>query len=211
MFTILQDALDIIKRHRGAYIFLNVAFYGTVLLCMAVTVAKPELQWLYQSSTEQGYAQPGLFRSVTDAYANRHLFTAVTMTFLVNLMVAAIAMSTLPSLVIPFAGVFVQLYRAFLWGIMFAPVGPLRFTLIPHSLTLIVEGQAYILCALACYVHARQFLWPQHYGMRSREAGYLKGAASTLKLYVPITGLLLAAAIYEVIESVYLMPALVRH
>lgn len=211
MFTLLQDALDIIKRHKGAYIFLNVAFYGTVLLCMAVTVCKPELQWLYKSSTDQAYAQPGLFRSVADAYANRHLFTAVATTFLVNLVVAAIAMSTLPSFVIPFVGIFVQLYRAFLWGIMFAPVGPLRFTLIPHSLTLIIEGQAYVLCALACYVHGRQFLWPQHYGMRSHKAGYLRGAVSTLKLYVPIAGLLLAGAIYEVIESVYLMPALVRH
>ncbi|MDR3397346.1 MAG: hypothetical protein P4M06_07260 [Pandoraea sp.] len=211
MFPILQDALAIIKRHKGAYITLNVIFYGTVLLSMAATLWKPELQALYKPSTEQAFAQPGLFKTVAHAYANRDLFAAIVMTFLVNLVVASMAMTTLPSFVIPFIGIFAQLYRAFLWGILFAPIGPLRYTLIPHSLTLLIEGQAYVLCAFAAYVHGRQFLWPRHYGMTSRRQGYVVGAASTLKLYGLIVAMLLAGAVYEVIESVYLMPLLVRH
>ena len=207
MFSILQDAIAIIKRHKGAYIALNVIFYGVVLLSMAATLYKPELQ----PSTQQAFAQPGLFKTVADAYASRDFFTAIVMTFLVNLVVASMAMTTLPSFVIPFLGIFAQLYRAYLWGILFAPIGPLRYTLIPHSLTLLIEGQAYVLCAFAAYVHGRQFLWPQHYGMSSHRQGYVVGAASTLKLYSLIVAMLLAGAVYEVIESVYLMPLLVRH
>ncbi|WGS52094.1 hypothetical protein LFL96_28240 [Paraburkholderia sp. D15] len=203
---LLLDAFAIIKRHKGAFIALNVAYFGLAVISMIVTLHHPELKTTFQSSIDQGYAKPGLFKTVADAYVHRELLPAITLTFLVNLVVASFGMTTLPSFVVPFAGIFVQLYRAFQWGVTFAPIGPLRMTLIPHSLTLLIEGEAYVLAALAAYVQARKFLWPRHYRRDSHLAGYKAGAISTARLYVLIALVLLVAAIYEVIESVYLMP-----
>lgn len=211
VLTNLRDAIAVIKRHKGAFILLNVAFYGLIALSMAATLRHPELQVAYKASTEQAYAQPGLFKAVANAYASRQLLSAIGMTFLVNLAGASFAMTTLPSFLIPFIGIPVQLYRAFLWGTMNAPIGPLAPMLIPHSLTLLVEGQAYVLAAFAAYVQARKFLWPHHYGLPSRKAGYRAGAISTLKLYALIATVLAVGAIYEVIEAVYFIPLFLHH
>lgn len=204
----LRDAVAIIKQHRGAFIVLNVAFYGMVALSMIATILKPELQALYKPSTDQAFARPGLFKTVADAYARRDLLPAISMTFLVNLVVAAFGMTTFPSFALPFVGILTQLYRALLWGVLFAPIGPLRVTLIPHSLTLLIEGQAYVLVAFATYVQARKFLWPHHYGLDSHKAGYKAGVRSTFKLYSLVVLALLLGAVYEVVEAVYFMPLL---
>ncbi|WP_321914479.1 hypothetical protein [Paraburkholderia sp. J11-2] len=211
MATTFCDAIAIIKRHRGAFVVLNMVFYGLVALSMVATLHIPELQAPYKPSTEQAFAHPGLFKTVADAYANRNLLLAISLTFLVNLIIAAFGMTTLPSFALPFVGILAQFYRAFLWGVLFAPIGPLRVTLIPHSLTLLVEGQAHVLAAFAAYVQARMFLWPHRYGLNSHKAGYKAGVLSTLKLYSLIVLALLLGAVYEVVESVYFMPLLLRH
>lgn len=210
MPAILRDAISIIKQHQRAFIVLNAAFYGLVALSMLATLFAPELQAQFKPSIDESFEKPGLFNTVAGAYASRDLPVAIGMTFLVNLVVASIAMATLPTFVVPFVGIPVVLYRAFLWGVMFAPIGPLAVTLVPHSLTLLIEGQAYVLVAFAAYVQARMFLWPERYGLIRHRDGYMAGAVSTLKLYPLVMLALAAGAIYEVIEAVYVMPLLLR-
>jgi hypothetical protein len=77
--------------------------------------------------------------------------------------------------------------------------------MIPHSLTLIIEGQAYILTMLAAYIQGRAFLWPNRIGLERRGQGYLEGLKRTGKLYVLVFLTLLIAAIYEVIEVVIMI------
>jgi hypothetical protein len=97
--------------------------------------------------------------------------------------------------------VLVAIYRAVTWGLLLSPANPdLRLVMIPHSITLIIEGQAYILTMLAAYIHGRAFLWPKSVGVESRARGYLEGLKRTGKLYLLIILILAVAAIYEVIE-----------
>ena len=74
-----------------------------------------------------------------------------------------------------------------------------------HSLTLILEGQAYIMAMLTAYVHGRAFLWPRTAGVTTHWAGYKVGLSRTLRIYVLVVLLLVLAAIYEALEVILLV------
>jgi len=77
--------------------------------------------------------------------------------------------------------------------------------LLIHSITLILEGQAYILVMLAIYLHGRAFLWPRKAGVDEFESGYLVGLKRSIKIYPMVIILLAIAAIYEALSIIYLM------
>ncbi|WP_457588816.1 hypothetical protein [Ensifer canadensis] len=206
--TLFKGAFLIIKRHKRAFLCLNVAFYGLFAISMVMTLLFPELQSYFEADIDQAYAQPGIFKTVGDAYASKNLPVAIGLTFTVNLIVA-FTMTTLPSLIVPFVGMLATLHRALLWGIMFAPIGPYSATLIPHSITLLVEGQAYVLAAFGAYVHGMDFLQVSHYRLSARWEAWKAGFVLVAKLYVLVIFTLLVAAIYEVLSAIYVMPYLV--
>jgi len=72
--------------------------------------------------------------------------------------------------------------------------------MIPHSLTLVLEGQAYILVLLAAYLQGRAFLFPKSIGIDGHLRGYLEGLKRTGKVYLLVILTLIVAAIYEVLE-----------
>jgi len=132
----------------------------------------------------------------------------------VNLVLASFLEITLPSAIVPFLGFLLGVYRALLWGLIFSPAHPdMRMVIIPHSITLILEGQAYVLVLLAAYVQGRTFLWPKAAGVeveglsfaQRHWRGYVEGLKRTGKLYILITLTLLVAAIYEVLEVVIMV------
>jgi hypothetical protein len=91
-------------------------------------------------------------------------------------------------------------------GLLLSPANPdMRLIMIPHSLTLIIEGQAYILTLLAAYIQGRAFLWPKSVGVETHAKGYLEGLKRTGRLYLLIVLTLAIAAIYEVIEVVIMV------
>ena len=140
---------------------------------------------------------------VGQAYVNAKVLTAITATFFINLFIGSFASITLPSLIVPFSGFLMGIYRAAIWGLLLSPAHPdMRLIMIPHSLTLIIEGQAYILTLLAVYIQGRAFLWPQSVGSESRIKGYLEGLKRTGKIYLLVILTLVIAAIYEVLEVV---------
>ena len=99
-------------------------------------------------------------------------------------------------------------------GVLFAPIGTNPITLIPHSLTLLIEGQAYVLAAFAAYVQGRMFLWPQRHGSHTDAKmhweGYKAGVQATCRLYALVILTLLAGAIYEGVEVMYFMPIFLK-
>ena len=204
---LLSEPISIIRRHRRAYFLLNAAFYGLFGLAMALTLLAPELQGYFKPDIDQAYLKPGILRSVADAYASRNIVLAVGLTFAVNLAVA-VFMTTVPSLIIPFIGILAVLQRGILWGIMFAPIGPHPAMLIPHSLTLFIEGQAYVLAGFAAYVHGRTFLRFDRYRLSSSWEAYKAGVVSTVRIYAAVIAALLVGAIYEVFEAIYIIPRL---
>ena len=197
----LQKPLAIIKEHKKAFVACNLGFYGAVALGMLVAAFYPQLQEQYVKSVEEQFKGT----AASDAYGNGKLIQAIVLTFLINLGIGTFLSVTLPSLIIPFAGILMALFRAVLWGFLFSPIRPDAVRLLPHWLTIVIEGQAYILAAFAAYVHGRAFLWPKRYGLKSRWAGYKSGLIDTAWLYVLIIITLIVGAIYEGIEVIYVV------
>jgi len=98
------------------------------------------------------------------------------------------------------------LYRAILWGLIFSPGHPdIQRIMIPHSITLVLEGQAYILAMFGAFLQGTAFLFPKTVGLEHRGQGYREGLKRTGKIYILIVLTLLVAAIYEVIEVVIMV------
>jgi hypothetical protein len=205
MKNLLKSAWGLVQENRRAYIVINIVYYGLVVIGMIYVAFNQKLQEeLLNAIGAQFMTGPLSF--VGQAYVNAQVFTAVLATFFVNLLAGSFGTITLPSLIIPFSGFLIGIYRAILWGLLLSPANPeLRLVMIPHSLTLVLEGQAYILTLLAAYVQGRAFLWPKSIGLESRAKGYLEGLKRTGRIYLLVVLTLAIAAIYEVIEVVIMV------
>lgn len=121
-----------------------------------------------------------------------------------NLCFGALGMATLPSLLIPFSGIVIHALFAGFLGLTYAPYEGWD-VLLPHSLTLIIELQAYIVLMLGAYLLGKYIFAPQANGFTSRWAGYKRGLGETAWLYIPATILLIVGAVYEAFEVVALL------
>lgn len=197
--------VQIIRAHRRAYLAVNIFYYALIVVGMIYAVLNPTAQEIVFKQVGDAFTQ-GPLQAVTDAYVNTQIVQATALTFAVNLLVGSFATITLPSLIIPFSGFLLGAYRALLWGLIYAPTTPqMQFILIPHSLTLLLEGQAYVLALFAAYVQGRAFLAPRSVGLESHRKGYWMGIKWTAQLYVLIVVVLLIAAVYEVLEAAFIL------
>jgi hypothetical protein len=203
----LKRAWAVVRADWGAYIVLNVLYYGLVIAGMIyVALFNPGLQNTLVQATGQTFTQ-GPLSAVGGAYGGGQVVNAIVLTFVVNLLVGSLVTVTLPGLIIPFSGLLLGVYRAILWGLLLSPANAgLAGPMIPHSLTLILEGQAYILAMLAVFIHGKAFLNPSAYGVTGHLRGYVEGLRRTGWIYLLVVILLAVAAIYESLEVIYLVP-----
>ncbi len=206
---VIRSTLESIREFRRAYVVLNLVYYGLVVCAMAYVSLNPSLQQMLLEAVGTAFTE-GPLSAVAGAYVGGQVWLAMALTFVVNLVVGSLAYITLPSLVIPFSGLLLGGCRAILWGLVLSPTGSsgLSLAMIPHSLTLILEGQAYILAMLAAYIHGRAFLWPHTVGETGHRRGYVIGLVRSLRLYRAVAILLAVAAIYEALEVIFIMPLL---
>jgi len=205
----MKSALEAIKESRRAYIVLNLVYYGLVICGMIYVAFNPSLQQSLIKLVGSAFTE-GPLSAVGSAYTGGQVLQAMVLTFVVNLFLGSIAVITLPSLVIPFSGLLMGAYRAVLWGLLLSPTTPqIRLVMIPHSLVLILEGQAYILAMLAAYVQGKAFLWPRSVGATTRRQGYGVGAKRSARIYMLVVLLLAVAAIYEALEVIFIPRLLV--
>lgn len=205
MKDLIKSAWGLVQENRKAYITLNVVYYGLVAVCMVYVAFDQELQKSLLDQIGAAF-MAGPLSFVGQAYVNTQALTAILATFFVNLLLGSLAVITLPSLVVPFSGILVGVYRAIVWGLLLSPANPdLRLVMIPHSITLILEGQAYILAMFAAYLQGRAFLFPGTVGLESRAKGYVEGLKRTGKLYALVVLTLAVAAIYEVAEVIIII------
>lgn len=206
---LLQPAFDVIRQNRKAYIALNAVYYGLVILAMIYVFTNPSLQRNLLDAVGQSFAE-GPLSAVSDAYTGAQVIPAMLLTFVVNLLLGSFAEITIPSLIVPFSGLLMGVIRAVLWGLLLSPAEPtLAGAMIPHSLTLLLEGQGYVLAMLAAVAHGRAFLWPGSVGVQGHARGYLTGLKQSAWLYVLVALVLAIAAIYEALEVIFLAPLFV--
>jgi hypothetical protein len=205
LFKFLFDrAWEIIDENRRVYILINIVYYGLIVLAMIYVAFNQPLQTeMLKTANEK--LLTGALAMIGKEYGPNEFLWAIGAMYFANLMGASYGAITFPSFIIPFAGMALGAFRAVEWGLVFSPANPdIRPAMIMHSLTLVLEGQAYILAMLGAYVHGRMLIWPQTAGLTSRRQAYIEGVRQTGTLYMLIMVVLAIAAIYAVIEVVVL-------
>jgi hypothetical protein len=192
-------------QHLSALLVLNALYFGVVLLAGGYAFMNPAMQSELTEVAVDAFSPSGGLGPLTQAYLSGELLLAIGMTFLVNLIFGSLVFLTLPSTVIPFAGVLLGLYRAVLWGLLFAPTAtsPLTPALWLHVPTILLEGEAYIVAMLGVW------LWWHAVFSRSgaRWRTWRQGLALQTRVYAAVVALLAIAAIYEAIEVIWILPA----
>lgn len=202
---LVRAPLQILRTHRRAYLLANLVFYGLVLGGFALGLAVPELA----AGRAEGLETDGTADLVGRLLSNVWLFAAMILG--VNTITVGLFSIVLPSLVIPFLGVPVFAYRAVVIGVTLAPTDQSTWiVLIPHSLTLVIEFQAYILLVLGAYLLGRAWVSPAFVEETSRVRAYGKGLRLLGVLALTALALLVVGALYEAFTLRYLVPVMLR-
>jgi hypothetical protein len=195
MKNLFKDSFRIIRANRKAYLWINIIFYGTIIIGSI-------LLWLFPYNRTQAHynlldtIRTAALSPVLDAYyLHRNIPLAIWLTFSTNLFAGSFLTITLPSLFIPFLGIAYAAFRAFAWGYSLGIGSFLSF------LVMVLEGQGYVLAAFGAYLLAVRFLFPKKYGLESRKKAYIAGLKINGKIYILITGMLIVAACFEVTVS----------
>jgi hypothetical protein len=200
---LFRRALQTIKANRRAYLALNAILYGSVLAGFGAGLLFPSLTAAQMESFEDG-GQADLVRSLLD---NPWLFALMILAN--NALRAGLLSLVLPSMIVPFAGIVWYVYSLFTVGLMLAPVDRDGWlVLIPHSLTVVMEIQAYVLLALGAYLLGRAWIRPRTVGAENRRQAYVAGLRQLGVLSLPALALLVVFALYESFSIVYLVPLL---
>ena len=203
---LLSAPLQVIRDDLRAYLVMNAVVYGVLVLGLVIGILVPAIPAALVAQFT-GSGANGLVQSVS---SNVWAFALVI--FLVNAIPTALLQITVPSLVVPFLGVAFFTLNVLRLGIQLAPTDSASaWTLLPHSVTMIVEFQAYVLLMFGGYLLGRSWIRPATIGADTRGQGYRRGLAKLGRLWVPALVLLVIGAVYEAVEITYLVPLLPGH
>ncbi|GAA4935003.1 hypothetical protein GCM10023224_14580 [Streptomonospora halophila] len=200
----LRTSFQIIRANLRTYAVLNAFMYGLFLIGMGAALVFPDLNAAQVASQQED----GTADLVAALLGNVWLFSLTI--FAVNVLTVAVATILLPSMLVPFAGIVAFMYRAFNFGVTLAPVDETTARLlVPHSLTILIELQAYVLVTLAAYLLGRAWLRPKTVDARNRRQGYVRGLRQVGWVSLPALVLFVVGAVYEAVELIYIVPPLV--
>lgn len=190
--------IRVLDENAGVYLVANAATYGVFLVGFGLGLAFPQLSRAQHARLEND----GTADLVRSLIANPWLFA------LTILMVNALKMGALtivaPSLVVPFGGIALFAYWDVTTGMTLVPANEIGWVaLIPHSLTLIVELQAYLLLLVGVYLLGKYTIRPRTAGAESHRRGYLRGLRDLGWLALPALALLVVGAVYEAFSLRY--------
>ncbi len=195
----------IIRQHMRAYLIINAAAYGLFIIGVAIGLIFPDLNALRAASLETD----GTGELVRWLVTTPPLFALTILA--VNLFRLSLLTIVLPSVIVPFAGLAFFGYWAVETGITLVPASPERWVvLIPHSLTLVIEFQAYILLLLGVYLLGTHWLFPRTVGAKNRRQGYVRGLQRLGLLALPALALLVLGAVWEAYSLRYFLNPLIE-
>jgi hypothetical protein len=199
-----RQPFRIIRGNLRAYLAMNAIVYGLFAVGVVAALAFPELTAARASARESGFND-----WITSLMANPWLFALVI--FANNTLLAGFVQILLSSMIVPFAGIVLFGYRAFVLGFdVLAGSQGAAIALIPQSLAILIEFQAYVLLMLGAYLLGRAWLRPRLVGAPNRRQGYLHGLRQIGWLSLPALALFVVGALYEAFSLAYLVPVLIR-
>jgi hypothetical protein len=203
---LLRDIKGIFKKDFKLFAAINVIYFGTVIVGAIIALAMPDLQMSLIMAAGQTFGSGSPLGGVGEAYMSGNIAVAAVYTFITNFFLGTLAALTIPSLILPFWAVLMGAYRALLWGIMLViPVPgimPLS-TVAPHYLTILLEGEAYIVAIFACTRGLVALFKPKNFGTDSRLKAYWQSIKDNGKLLLIVIALLAVAAVYEAWEVTF--------
>jgi hypothetical protein len=193
----LRKPFQIIRANFRAYLTINAIVYGLVVAGFVAALIFPNLG-ATQAATLEDNGTGDLVRSLIK---NPWLFALTILG--VNVIRVGVLSIVLPSLIVPFAGIAIFAHRAFTIGLSLASTTSAAVW-IPHSLTLLIEFQAYALLMLGAYILGRSWIRPATIGTRSRRQGYVRGLQQLGWLSLTALPLFIIGAIWEAFSLSYL-------
>lgn len=196
--ALLRRPLQIVRTNARAYVLLNVLAYGLVAMGMVIGMLLPELS----VSRAQALETDGTADLVRAVASSPWLFAALILA--VNVFQLSTLTIVLPSLIVPFGGILAFSIWAVVTGVTLVPAdGPGWVAMIPHSLTLVIELQAYVLVLLGVFLLGRHWIRPATIGEATRRRGYVRGLQQLGWLAVPAFVLLVIGAVWESFSLIY--------
>jgi len=199
----LSSAVRIVVDHKREYWVVNGLYFGLVLVFALIVYSSPSVQAftinIIQQEIQSG---KGMLGWAGKAYGSGLIPYAALVTFVVNAFFGAFLYILIPSLVIPGIGLPLGLFRSLSWGLILSPTTePLARSMIPHSITLLLEGEAYVLCMLFVYLMVRGLVR----GEGSLGERYRRGVGLNIRGFLLVLLVLAVAALYEATEVIILM------
>ena len=184
---------------------MHLAYFGLYLLGALAIYHSPDVQdTLLAAVQKEIQVGSGPLRVAGTAYASKSILRAALATFGINFFLGSVACLTLPSCVIPGSGTLVAAGRALLWGVVLAPtLRVLVRTMLPHSGTLLLEGEGYILATFFGLL-VPAYLLRSEPG-RGLLARYRRAIVLNLKGNLLVALVLAVAAFYEASEVILQM------
>jgi hypothetical protein len=198
----LHPPLAEIRRYKHLFIGLHFTYFGVAILFMLVAYLLPELQvCLLTEIKAQVESGSGPLAIAGKAYMSKNIPIAAATTFAINFLFGSLAYITIPSIIIPAVGVLTAIFRAMMWGVLLAPTfDTLAGAMLPHSFTVLLEGEAYIIAAffgvlILVYLCSKA----EGPGILRR---YGKALLMNIRGNLLVAIVLATAAIYEAIEVI---------
>jgi hypothetical protein len=203
-FWIPRKPLQLVRANFRAYLTINAIVYGLVVTGMVTAMVFPNIG-ATQLATLEDNGTLDLVRSLVN---NSWLFS---LTILAVNVTGGVLWIVLPSLIVPFAGIALFAYKAFTLGLAMAPTTKIiAVGLIPHSLTILIEFQAYALLMFGAYILGRSWVRPTTIGARNYRQGYVRGLQQLGWLSLSALPLFIVGAIWEAFSLRYLIQPLTQ-
>jgi len=201
----LRLPLAEIRKYGRLFIGLHLVYFGLVILFMLLVHSIPELQAsLLAGIKSQVSGGSGPLAVAGKAYMSKSIPRAAITTFGINFILGSLAYITIPSVIIPGIGLLGAVFRASMWGLLLAPsFDTLAATMLPHSFTLLLEGEAYIVATFFA------LLIPIYIFRKSEGPNFLnrygRALAMNIRGNLLVAIVLVIAAIYEATEVILMM------
>jgi hypothetical protein len=195
-----RKPFQIIRANLRPFLVINAIVFGSLIIGLVTAMIFPGLG-ASSNATLESSGQSDLVRSL---FENTWLFALVILA--VNVFTAAGLWIVLPSLVVPFAAVPLFAYKTFTLGMGLFPTTELAAVgSIPHSLTALIEFEAYALLVFGAYILGRSWLRPATIGAPNHRQGYVHGLRQFGWLGLAAFVLLIIGAIWEAYSLRYLV------
>lgn len=128
---------------------VHLIYFGLVIAASVLVYEQPGAQAVFLGKIQEAIsAKSGPLAAAGKAYLSGNIARAAAVTFVINFFLGSIAFITIPSVILFGAGLVFSWLRALLWGLFLAPtLVVLAYTMLPHSGTMLLEGEGYILAA----------------------------------------------------------------